>query len=102
MRFKYDDEKRELIVRLENELDHHEAERIKDLLDSYIQLYMPKKLIFDFKGVDFMDSSGIGIVIGRYKNIQRFSGKTVMRNVGEQLRKVLEISGITTLIPVID
>lgn len=88
-----------LIVKISCELDHHTSDSLRRKVDSEIQRYLPKNVIFDFTGVRFMDSSGIGMIMGRYKNIKRYDGKTVMANVRPEIMRVFEISGITKIIP---
>lgn len=89
-----------LIVKLKEEIDHHVAEKIRRKIDYEIQGYLPKKVIFDFNGVNFMDSAGIGMIIGRYKLITMFGATLEITNVCVQVQKILQMSGITKLIKV--
>ena len=61
---------------------------------------MPKKVIFDFDSVNFMDSSGIGLIIGRYKFTNMLGGKLEVANLTQNVKKIFEMSGILKLIPV--
>ena len=58
-----------LLVEITEEIDHHTTEKMRRDLDNDITRYMPRKVIFDFNKVSFMDSAGIGMVIGRYKMV---------------------------------
>ena len=89
-----------LILKITEEIDHHSCEKIKKRADYEIQIHIPKKVIFDFENVNFMDSSGIGMVIGRYKLASMFGGKTTMINVKPAIKKVFEMSGILKLISI--
>ena len=89
-----------LILKITEEIDHHSCEKIKKRADYEIQIHIPKKVVFDFENVNFMDSSGIGMIIGRYKLISMFGGKTSMINVKPVIKKVFEMSGILKLIPI--
>jgi len=89
-----------LYLKITEEIDHHSCEKIKKRADYEIQIHIPKKVIFDFENVNFMDSSGIGMIIGRYKLISMFGGKTSMINVKPAIKKVFEMSGILKLIPI--
>ena len=89
-----------LILEITEEIDHHSCEKIKKRADYEIQIHIPKKVIFDFNSVTFMDSSGIGMIIGRYKLISMFGGKTSMVNVNPKIKKVFEMSGILKIIPI--
>ena len=61
-----------LILKITEEIDHHTSEKIRKRADYEIQIHIPKKVIFDFENVTFMDSSGIGMIIGRYKLVTMF------------------------------
>ena len=62
---------------------------------------MPKKVIFDFENVKFMDSAGIGLIIGRYKQIKSIGGKMELINVNEKIKKIFEMSGILKIINIV-
>ena len=100
MRSQYIKEDKLLILKITEEIDHHSCEKIKKRADYEIQIHIPKKVVFDFGNVNFMDSSGIGMVIGRYKLASMFGGKTSMINVKPAIKKVFEMSGILKLIPI--
>lgn len=93
-------EEKLLLFEIVEEIDHHEVERLRDKVDFEIQRILPKKVIFDFKGVRFMDSAGIGFILGRYKTINSLGGTLELRNVGEKIKKILEMSGILKIINV--
>lgn len=89
-----------LILKITEEIDHHSCEKIRKRADYEIQVHIPKKVIFDFENVNFMDSSGIGMIIGRYKLASMLGGKTSMINVKPTIKKVFEMSGVLKLIPI--
>lgn len=91
-----------LIFEITEELDHHTVERIRKRADYEIQRFMPKKVILDFKKVGFMDSAGIGLVIGRYKTTCGFGGELFLINVNTKLKRIFEMSGILKIISIID
>lgn len=76
MEFNYQKEDKLLMMTLTDEIDHHTAEKIRRKADYEIQRYLPKKVIFDFAHVNFMDSAGIGLLIGRYKIVSMFRWNT--------------------------
>ena len=89
-----------LIVRMPEELDHHQAEILKEEADGLILKYPVRSLVFDFEDTRFMDSSGIGVVIGRCKNV-RFSGGYVRAvNLNGQIRRIFKLSGLQKIIEV--
>ena len=91
-----------LVFEITEELDHHSVEIIRRRADYEIQRFMPKKVIFDFNRVVFMDSAGIGLVIGRYKAISSLGGTLEMVNVSPNLKRVFEMAGILKIIPIVD
>ena len=58
---------------------------------------MPEKLIIDFKDVTFMDSSGIGLVMGRYKLMRSLGGEIEVKNVSSHIKKVMKLAGLDLL-----
>ena len=69
-------------------------------MDNEIERYMPKKVIFDFSCVTFMDSAGIGMVIGRYKFANMIGAKLEVSHLTQSVKRIFEMSGILKLIPV--
>ena len=89
-----------LIMEITEEIDHHTTEKIRRRADYEIQRYMPKKALFDFNNVSFMDSSGIGMVVGRYKLLAMLGGSLELANVNPSLERVFEMSGVSKIIPI--
>lgn len=102
MNIEYLKENRTLILKIDGEIDHHSCEQIKKEADYEIQKNAPKKLVFDFKNVNFMDSSGIGLIIGRYKYLLRIGGETEIINVNKEIKRILDMSGIFKIIPIFE
>ena len=100
MNINYEKKDKLLYVEITEEIDHHLAEKIRRKVDNEITRYMPRKTIFDFSRVTFMDSAGIGMIIGRYKLVSMFGGKMTMINVKPNVKKVFEMSGVLKLIPI--
>ena len=89
-----------LIFEIEEDIDECCVQKIRRRIDNEIQRYMPKEVIFDFSNVSFMDSAGIGLIIGRYKLINMIGGELKIANVNTQIQKIFEMSGLLRLIPV--
>ena len=102
MKVTYNEKDKLLLLQITEEIDHHSSEKIRTRADFEIQNYIPKKLIIDFSKVNFMDSAGIGMILGRYKMITMFGGTMDMVNVTPNVKKVLEMAGITKIIPIIE
>jgi len=98
MNVKHFIEDRLLVFEFNEEIDHHESDKIRKRADYEIQRLMPQKVIFDFKNVKFMDSAGIGLVIGRYKNIRCYGGDIEIINANNKLEKIFEMSGLKRFI----
>lgn len=89
-----------IIAHLNGELDHHSAEYIRVKIDYYIDTSTSKNLVFDFKNVCFMDSSGIGIIIGRYKKLATRDGQVFLINLSSTINKVIKLSGINKVVKI--
>ncbi len=98
MQLKYEMVKNTLIVKFDGELDHHVAKNIRADLDEIIIQRRAKNLIFDLSDMKFMDSSGIGVIIGRYKHISKLGGKVSVIHVTDQIDKIFTISGLYNII----
>lgn len=95
-------EEKILLVEITEELDHHASEKIRRRVDYEIQRFMPKKVVFDFNRVVFMDSAGIGLLLGRYKTAKIYGGQVELMNVNEKLKKIFEMSGILRIIKILE
>ena len=91
-----------LILKITEEIDHHTTDRIRRLADYEIQRCSPRKVLFDFSSTFFMDSAGIGLIIGRYKMASMIGAKVEIKNVRDNIRKILEMTGFLKIIPIID
>ena len=100
MKITYIKKDKQLIFEIEEDIDECCVQKIRRRIDNEIQRYMPKEVIFDFSNVSFMDSAGIGLIIGRYKLINMIGGELKIANVNTQIQKIFEMSGLLRLIPV--
>ena len=99
MKIFYQKEDKRLIFEIHEDIDECVVQQIRRRLDNEIERYMPKEVIFDFNKVSFMDSAGIGLIIGRYKLASMLGGKVEVTNLTVQVRKIFEMSGILKIIP---
>lgn len=95
----YKKEDKQLIFKINEDIDEYSAQKIRRRLDNEIERYMPKEIIFDFSNVSFMDSAGIGLLIGRYKFARMLGGNVKVSNINTSIRKIFEMSGILRIIP---
>lgn len=82
---------------LSGELDHHTAKEMREQIDNAVELNMPSLLVLDFKDIGFMDSSGIGLVMGRYRNLMKSGAELHITNAPERIYKIFKLAGIEKL-----
>ena len=99
MESKYYENNKTLILKITEEVDEHTAQKIRGKADYEIKRYMPKKIIFDFDSVTFMDSAGIGLIIGRYKLANIIGARVELQNLSSSVRKIFDMSGLFRLVP---
>ncbi|PYG85879.1 SpoIIAA-like anti-anti-sigma regulatory factor [Ruminiclostridium sufflavum DSM 19573] len=88
-----------LIIKIMEDMDHHSAQYLRQRIDNEIVKATVKNIVFDFSNVNFMDSSGIGVIVGRYKNIQKLNGRAAIINANPKIMQIFEMSGILKIIP---
>mgnify|MGYP000921928348 CR=1 FL=1 len=86
-----------LIANLDGELDHHTSTVVREEIDKTVEAFHSKHLIFNFTKVTFMDSSGIGVIMGRYNKISQLGGKLVITGCNEYIDRILDMAGIYTI-----
>ena len=100
MEINYEKEDKLLTLKVTEELDHHVVERLRRKADYEIERYIPTKVIFDFDNVTFMDSAGIGLVLGRFKNTSMLGGRLEIINASDAVVKILKLSGVNKVISI--
>ncbi len=91
-----------LTVCLSGEIDHHTARQMRQVVDEAIELNMPTLVVLDFSGVGFMDSSGIGFIMGRYRNLARIGATLHIAGAPPSISKMMKLAGIEKLAPLPD
>jgi len=92
LEYKIDKQGHTLVAVLNGELDHHTAEYIRQKLDAEMMKSTTKNMVLDFSKVTFMDSSGIGVIMGRYKNIRKLNGKMSLAGINDKIKRIFEMS----------
>ncbi len=95
----YEIREQELIVRLPREVDHHSSQGIREVTEYCAREGKIRKIVFDFARTEFMDSTGIGILLGRYKYMKALGGTVALANVNGRVQRILKIAGIFQIIP---
>lgn len=94
----YENNRSGLVVRLSGDLDHSVASRIRGELDRLIEETGTRRLVLDLRDLDFMDSSGVGLLIGRYKLMKRRGGSVAVRSPGARVDQIFKMSGLYQLV----
>lgn len=95
----YEKKRDALIIRLPREVDHHSSQGLKEVTEAYVNMGQIRQIVFDFSQTEFMDSTGIGILLGRYKFMRALGGGITLVNVSDRIQRILRVAGIYRLIP---
>lgn len=87
-----------LTVLIKGEIDHHNAVRIRQSIDAEIYSQRPQKVIFELSRVDFMDSSGLGLILGRFASVREVGGELIVKNPTKNVMKILKLAGAERII----
>ena len=85
---------------LNGEIDHHAAAQVRERIDAEIYRCRPQITVLDLSGIDFMDSSGLGLIMGRIALMQRLGGEAVLKNPTEKVLRIVRLSGLERLIKI--
>lgn len=85
-------------AKLSGEIDHHSAKSVREAIDAELNCGKVKELVLDFMDVSFMDSSGLGVIFGRYNKLAAHGGKLILKNVPKRIERILRMAGVYTLI----
>lgn len=92
--------RRTLIVRLKGELDHHSADIVRAKMEQAIERGDTNHIVLSMKDLNFMDSSGLGVILGRYKQITSRGGKMVVCDVSPAIYRLFEMSGLFKILSI--
>ncbi|MCL6515770.1 anti-sigma F factor antagonist [Alicyclobacillus sp.] len=91
-----------VVVRLGGELDHHAVESIRNQIEAALEEAHYRGLVLSFRGIEFMDSSGLGLILGRYRTLSQRGGRMALCEIAPPLRRIFEMSGLFKILPVYD
>jgi stage II sporulation protein AA (anti-sigma F factor antagonist) len=83
-----------LCIRLEGELDHHTAEDLRNLATNAIEKHQIRHILLNLEHLSFMDSSGLGVILGRYKQIKQLHGEMVVCAISPAIERLFDLSGL--------
>ena len=87
-----------LYVKLSGDIDHHTAKAVRDSVDNLIRKHNPAELELDLSAVEFMDSSGLGLVLGRYKKQTDMGAKMKIVNPTKRVMQILQLAGVEKIV----
>lgn len=93
---------RTLVVKIYGELDHHVAGNVRESVDRELSRTGAVNIAFDFSGVTFMDSSGIGVIMGRYKVTKALGGRVIIYGASDAVKRIITMSGIDNIVVLSD
>ncbi len=91
-----------LVLTLHGEIDHHSAVQIRTEIDALLLEEQPRKVVLDLSHIEFMDSSGLGLIMGRYSLMQKLGGELLLRNPHERLVKIFTLAGLQRMVKIED
>ncbi len=94
--------KNTLIVTVMGDMDHHNASTIRSVIDKEIREKPVQNLVFDLSNLDFMDSSGVGLILGRYKRMKELDGNVFIAAAKPEVERIINLSGLHKIIPLYD
>ena len=90
-----------LTLSLGGEIDHHSALPLRQSADELIYRYRPLTLVLDLSGIEFMDSSGLGLIMGRYSLMERIGGETCVLDPSPATERIMSLAGMERVISII-
>lgn len=89
-----------LNVKIKGDIDHHSAKGVRERIDESIILNKPRFVILDLSSVDFMDSSGLGLILGRYNSSMNVGARLILYKPTKRIKRILEMAGIERIIEI--
>lgn len=99
-KYKIEYQDKTMKVKLLGEIDHHSAKSVRAVIDEEMLKARPIRLEMDLSGVDFMDSSGLGLILGRMSKAEEIGCRVIITNASERVYKILDLAGVGRLITI--
>lgn len=100
MKHRFDPDTGCLLIHMPREVDHHTSQKLREETDFLLRQYPVRGIVFDFQETIFMDSSGIGVILGRCRNLGLAGGEASAIHLNGQIRKIFRMSGLQKVISV--
>ena len=98
--FEYEERDGKFCIQIMGEIDHHSAVAVRSAIDAKLYEFRPRHAVLDLSKIDFMDSSGLGLIMGRYALMQKLGGKFSIANPNERVMKIFDLAGLGRIITV--
>ena len=89
-----------LRIGIHGDIDHHSAKRVRESIDVQIASKKPLTIVLELNHVDFMDSSGLGLILGRYTVACEMGAKLILSRPSRRIRRILELAGIERIMEI--
>ena len=89
-----------LNVKIRGDIDHHSAKGVREMIDEAIMSNKPRFVVLDLSSVDFMDSSGLGLILGRYTCASNIGARLILYKPTRRIKRILEMAGIERIIEI--
>ena len=100
-RITYEEEGETLVVRVRGEIDHHGAVGVRTEIDARILQSRPERVLLELSAVDFMDSSGLGLIMGRLALMKRCGGELALLDPGDPVLKIVRLAGMERMVGIL-
>ena len=90
-----------LRIKLRGEIDHHSAAAVRSAMDDMIRSRRPSELVIDMSAVDFMDSSGLGLIMGRFNTMKAMGGTLTVADPNEGIEKIMNLAGLERIVKIV-
>ena len=91
---------KEIVFHMPREVDQHVASKLAEEIDRQILLTSARQVVFDFAKTEFMDSAGVGLMIGRYRKLYCMGGKIIALNISDRFKRIFVASGLHRIIEI--
>ena len=88
-----------LLIKVSGEIDHHSAKPLRESIDRELFYYRAATVILDLSAISFMDSAGLGLILGRYNRVRELDGTLRLLNPTKEIQRLMELAGADRLIP---
>ena len=97
----YEVKNQDLLIRVGGEIDHHSAVKVRTSIDEKLRAERPSRVLLELSGVDFMDSSGLGLIMGRYALVKQYGGTLAVLDPSPAVLKIMRLAGMERMVSIL-